>query len=110
MNINPDYIVVYGLHAYDAYDDLMGNEVLAGLDAVQNGKVYFCPKGGQPMNGTGVENVMYIQWQAQLLYPELFEDIDMHQVVKDFYSTYMGHDFSDSDVDAMLAGKNAPDA
>lgn len=56
----------------------------AGLSAIQDRKPAFVPKVGQPINGTGAENVMYLQWQVKLLYPELFQDIDMHDVVKDF--------------------------
>ena len=106
MALDPEYMIFFGMHAYEAYDALMADESLAGLSAVQNGKLAFVPKGGQPMNGTGVENVMYLQWQVKLLYPELFADIEMHDVVKDFYNRYMDYDISDAEIEAMLAGKN----
>ena len=106
MDLDPEYMIFFGMHAYEAYDALMADESLAGLSAVQNGKLAFVPKGGQPMNGTGVENVMYLQWQVKLLYPELFADIEMHDVVKDFYNRYMDYDISDAEIEAMLAGKN----
>ena len=67
-----------------AYGALMEDASPADLSAIQNGKPAFVPKGGQPMNGTGAENVMHLQRPVKLLYPELFQDIDMHDVVKDF--------------------------
>lgn len=107
MSIDPQYIEFSGMNAYDAYDNLMADAVLSDLSAVKNGALYFIPKGGQPMNGTGVENVMYIQWQTKLLYPDLFADVDMNEVVRNFYTTFMDWDISDEEIEAMLAGKNS---
>ena len=109
LSLNPDYICIMGMNAYDAYDALMADPTLKDLDAVKNDLVTFVPKGNQPMNGTGVENVLYMQWQVKLLYPEKFEDLDMHQIVSDFYNNFMGYDIPDEYVDDMLAGKSSPD-
>ena len=34
---------------------------------------------------------------AKLMYPDLFEDIDVKQYAKDFYSTFLDYELTDAD-------------
>lgn len=109
LNMQPDYIVIFGTNSYAAFDNLMNDPVLSELEAVKNSNLLIAPRGNQPMSGTGVENILFLQWAAATLHPDLFSDFDLHTIVKEFYTDFMGYAISDENVDYMLAGKNKPD-
>ena len=46
---------------------------------------------------------MTLLWMAKTLYPDLFEDIDLNQEVKDYYMEIYGVTLTDEDVEAMYA-------
>lgn len=108
LNMQPDYIIIFGTNSYAAYDNLINDPVLSQLDAVSSNQVLIAPRGNQPMSGTGVENILFLQWMSTQLHSELFPDFDMHAIVKAFYTNFMNYAISDNDVDVMLAGKNNP--
>lgn len=104
LEVNPDIIVVNGARSQQVYADLMADETLSQLDAVTSGQVYIVPNGIHTWSGTGPECILYIQWLAKTLHPDLFTDVDMHKVIQDFYSTFYFTDFTDEEVNAMEAG------
>lgn len=110
LKIDPTYIVVNGASSQQVYADLMADETLSGLSAVQNGNVFIVPMGVHTWSGTGPECMLYIQWLAKALYPEQFADVDMHKTIQDFYSEFYFTDFTDEEVDAMMAGYASLDA
>jgi iron complex transport system substrate-binding protein len=74
------------------------------VDAVVNERVYlspqnpFCwidlPQGPHLIIGTA--------WTATVLYPELFEDMDMEQLTRDFYSQFLHYELTDEELNNLL--------
>ena len=77
----------------------------SGLRAVREGNVYQLPVGISRWAHPGsVESPLAALYIAKLMYPELFEDIDMNQEVKDFYARFFDIELSDEDVKSILSG------
>ena len=43
-----------------------------------------------------------VLYAAKLMHPDYFEDLDMAEEIKYFYSHFMGYDMTDEQVDYML--------
>ena len=110
LEINPDIIVVNGSACQQVYADLLADPVLSKLTAVTSGQTYIVPVGVHTWSGTGPECALYIQWLAKCIHPDLFTDVDMHQVIKDFYADFYFTEFTDEEVDAIEAGYASLDA
>ena len=92
----------------DVYDILMADKVLSGLSAIDNNSVYRIPQGIFPWCRTGAEAAIQVVWAAKLLYPDLFNDIEIESVARDFYSEFYGSEVSDDTLDGILSGKLCP--
>jgi iron complex transport system substrate-binding protein len=86
----------------------MADEALASLRAVQEGEVYLTPQGVCPWDVFGPEQALMPLWMGKTLYPELFEDVDLEQEVRDFYLEFFGYEVSDAYLAQMLAGDVKP--
>jgi iron complex transport system substrate-binding protein len=51
------------------------------------------------------EGAMYPLFLGTLLYPELFSDIDMKKVVRDFFKNFYVYDVSDAEINRILTGE-----
>ena len=80
---------------------VMDNEQWASLTAVKDGAVYLCPTGVFNWDA-GVEAPLMVLYAAKLMHPDYFEDLDMAEEIKYFYSHFMGYDMTDEQVDYML--------
>ena len=83
-------------------DQVMSDPAWANLKAVKNGRVYSNPKGIFAWDRYGVESALQPQWCAKLLYPELFEDFDIAQELKNFYHTFFYYELSDQQAQMIL--------
>ena len=110
LEIDPDYIFSGTNNRNPAYDALMADEALAGLSAIKNGKVYKTPQGTLPWDTLGPEIAMMPVFVGKTLHPELFEDIDLKELMTDFYKKFYNYDLSDEYADLMLAGVMGPQA
>ncbi|HAX2100155.1 TPA: ABC transporter substrate-binding protein [Escherichia coli] len=68
------------------------------IDAVKNHRVYLMPEyakaWGYPMpEAMGIGEL----WMAKKLYPEKFNDVDMHKIVNDWYRTFYRIDYQGED-------------
>lgn len=95
---NPDYIFMGRLKSTDA---ILGSDDFKDVKAVQNGNVYLNPCGVYEWD-YGTEGVLFVQWLAKTLHPELFEDIDMEAEVKWYYKEFYNYDLTDDDVMRIL--------
>jgi iron complex transport system substrate-binding protein len=43
-------------------------------------------------------------WLGKAMYPDLFGDIDMKTVVRDFFNKYYNYDIDAAEIDKVLAG------
>ncbi|AXH19182.1 TPA: ABC transporter substrate-binding protein [Escherichia coli] len=68
------------------------------IDAVKNHRVYLMPEyakaWGYPMpEAMGIGEL----WMAKKLYPDKFNDVDMHKIVNDWYRTFYRTDYQGED-------------
>lgn len=99
---DPDVILVNEPSATEYFKT---DDKFSGLRAVQQGNVYQLPVGISRWAHPGsLESPIAALYIAQLLYPEQFEDIDMTQETKEFYSRFFEITLSDEDVESILSG------
>lgn len=98
---DPDYIITYST---DATNAIMSDAALADVTAVKEGHVYTSPKGLYLWSVRSGEGAMMAPWIGTKINPDLFSDVDMNQMVKDFFKNYYNYDLSDSDAEAILNG------
>lgn len=99
---NPDVIITM---SNDAVEEIKNDPALADVTAVKNGAVYNTPQGLYMWGVRSGENAMMTPWLGQILYPDLYKDIDMKQIVKDFYENWYNTELDDAGAEAVLAGK-----
>jgi iron complex transport system substrate-binding protein len=103
---NPDVIITA---QPEEVDEILNDPDWASITAVKNGDVYVNPCGVFPWDRYGVEELLQVQWVANLLHPDLFPDLDIRQKVKDFYSTYLRYDLTDEEVELIMGAQNPPE-
>ncbi|MDY0386216.1 MAG: iron ABC transporter substrate-binding protein [Methanolobus sp.] len=101
MDWNPEVIMTSNTQFYES---VCSDSLWASVDAVVNERVYlspqnpFCwidlPQGPHLIIGTA--------WTATVLYPELFEDMDMEQLTRDFYSQFLHYELTDEELNNLL--------
>ena len=85
-------------------DYILSDEKWAGLDCVEQGRVYQIPVGTSRMgHPTSTETPLALLWLAELLYPDYF-DIDFSQELKDYFEEFYDYPLSEETVEAILAG------
>lgn len=81
----------------------------ANITAVRNERVYTVP--GTPFNWVdrppGINRLLGIQWVANVLYPQYY-DVDMVEVVKDFYKQMYWVDIDDAKAKELLGNSYPP--
>lgn len=100
---NPEYIIINGGEVYDYIEE---SPQLHHLKAYINGNIHLLPLGitrwGHP---TSIETPLAMLWTAKLVYPERFEDVDIEQETRTFYSTFFNYDLSDKQLKKILSGR-----
>lgn len=98
---NPDYIITYSTDAAAAIES---DAALQDVTAVKEGHILVSPKGLYLWSVRSGEGAMMAPRLGTQVNPDLFSDVDMERIVKDFFSDWYGYDLSDSDAEAILAG------
>jgi iron complex transport system substrate-binding protein len=83
------YLDVYGK------DSIFTLPQFQTVTAIKNRRVYTFPSNIGWWDYPAPHCVLGVVWTAQTLYPHLFEDLDLTQVVNDFYQRFMGYSFED---------------
>lgn len=104
FSINPDVIIVGGIQQAAAWETLNNSETWAQTNAMKNDRAYLAPMGMFSWCRFGMESAMMMPWLAQQLYPDRFEDLDINQMVYDFYHDFSGVELTDSQIENMLIG------
>ena len=91
------------------YEALMADEALTGLSALKNGRVYTTPQGTLPWDTLGPEIAMMPVFVGKTLYPDRFEDIDLKELMTEFYKTFYDYDLPGEYAELMLAGAMGPE-
>ena len=105
---NPDVIVIGGFYEQINYDALLQAENLKTLQAVENGEIYRAPVGASEWTRIGVESFLLPVWYGTVFYPEIYADMDINSIVKDFYQNVMGIELSEEHQALILAGAEGP--
>ncbi|MBQ2667905.1 MAG: ABC transporter substrate-binding protein [Clostridia bacterium] len=88
---DPDCIVIVPAAAYTA-EDLMNDEALSGLSAVQNGQVYAMPADYESWDSPVPSAFMGSLWIASRIHGDLYSEADYTETLKDFYKTFYDFD------------------
>ncbi|HEY3896302.1 MAG TPA: ABC transporter substrate-binding protein [Pseudonocardiaceae bacterium] len=106
---NPDVIILgssTGGSGAQALAKLATDPVWSQVAAVRNHRVYVNPTGAFVWDRYGIEEALQIQWAAKTLHPELFPNLDLVAVTKDFYSRFLHYQLTDDQAKRILAGQN----
>ncbi len=107
---NPDVIIITNFtktQPDDLYNNAIGDDDWSTVRAVQDHRVYKMPLGTYRTYTPGVDTPMTLEWLAQAVYPELFQDIDIKADVKEYYSKLYGIDLTDEQVQKMYNPNSA---
>jgi iron complex transport system substrate-binding protein len=100
---NPEVIIA---NENTAVKYILGNPQWSGIKAVREGRVYQLPQGISRWGHPGsVETPLAILWTAKMVYPELFEHIDMKSEVEYFYKEFFGYQLSAEMIEQVLNGE-----
>ena len=103
MEADPDYIIIDGYLADDAYQELVNDPTLKNLTAVKNGKIIIAPIGIlRPCMRPGAETGIGILWLTKMLCGESVGDLNLEQTAVDFYKDCFGWDIPVEEVRTML--------
>ena len=98
---NPDLIV-----AGDSkfYNSVLSDPNWKDINAVKNKQVYLIPN--QPFGWIdrppGVNRIIGIPWLAKVFYPDMFRDMDLSALIKEFYSKFYHYDLTDNEVNDII--------
>lgn len=74
----------------DLYENTVGSYDWSGIDAVRNRKVYKMPLGMYRSYTPGIDTPITLLDLAKMVYPELFEDVDITRKTIEYYETVFG--------------------
>ena len=103
---NPDFIVTWDMGARRGAADVITTlDSWTDISAVKSGRVFAMPDLPFAIcdRPPGVNRFLGIQWLANLFYPKYY-DVDMVDVVREFYSTCYWRDISREQAATALSG------
>jgi iron complex transport system substrate-binding protein len=83
---------------------ILTDPALAQVDAVKNRRVHVTPYGVYLWSVRSGEGAMLPLWLGKTMYPELFADIDMKTVVRNFFKEFYNYDAAEAEIDKTLEG------
>lgn len=92
---DPDYIILAAEASYTPAD-VLADENLAGLTAIEEGRVYKMPSSAEAWDSPVPGSVLGAYWMASRLHSELVTEQMCNQVVGDFYETFYGFDYGNA--------------
>ncbi len=101
---NPDLIFITNFTPAmpeDLYNNSISNDDWSNVKAVKNHEVYKLPLGSYRSYTPGVDTPITLLWMAKLVYPELFNDIDVVQETRDYYKVLYNIVLSDDQIYTM---------
>jgi iron complex transport system substrate-binding protein len=106
---NPDVII-----ASDRtfYQNIYSDPLWQNVKAVQDKQVYLVPSS--PFNWfenpPGANTILGIPWTAKVLYPEKFNDMDIKNITKEFYSNFYHYNLTDDEVNTIISSSGLKSA
>ena len=106
LKMNPEVIFLLNLNNDVMPQDILENRIegqdWSQVDAVINGRVYRSPFGIACWSLMGWEQALMFKWAAQKYFPEEFADLDMNQIVREFYRDFYNWELSDAEIRTIL--------
>ena len=100
---NPDKIFLSTLTSFmprDLYENTAGTgHDWSTVKAVEEKEVYKFPLGMHRWWPPSTDAPLSLWWIAKKTYPQLFEDINMEEMTKDYYKEFYGMELSDEDIE-----------
>jgi iron complex transport system substrate-binding protein len=84
---------------------IMSEPTLQTVPAVKNDQVYVVPWGTYLWSVRSAEGAMMPLWLAKIMHGADLPDLDMYQVVRDYYSRFYNYTVSDTEIAEILAGQ-----
>lgn len=103
---NPSAIFITNFNAAkpsDLMDNTIGSYDWSSVKAVQNGSVYKMPLGMYRSYTVGIDTPVTLLWLAKTTYPQLFEDIDIIEETKCYYSEVFSITLTDEQANMIFA-------
>jgi iron complex transport system substrate-binding protein len=101
MNWNPQVIITSNPQFYaNVYSD----SLWSSIDAVKNKRVHLAPQNpfcwiDRPQ---GPHLILGTAWTAKMLYPDLFADMNLSELTREFYSEFFHYDLKDEELNILL--------
>lgn len=99
---NPEIIITMNVASKN---QILAEPTLQTVPAVKNGKVYVIPYGTYLWSVRSAEGAMMPLWLAKIMHPDIFTDLDMTKVVKEYYKLFYSYDVPDAEIQTILAGQ-----
>lgn len=93
---NPDQIIVSQFYR-KSLDKLKNEEKYQSISAFKNDKIFRVPSNLEPWDYPSPSSALIIPWLAKKVYPEKFVDLDLEEIVNDFYKELYGKTFTEYD-------------
>jgi iron complex transport system substrate-binding protein len=98
---DPEIILTY---SQESQREILSNSALQNVRAVKNKRIYTVPYGIYLWSVRSGEGALMTPWLGTVFYPQLFSDVDLEELVRDFYLRFYKHSPSDEEVVSILAG------
>lgn len=95
LMMNPEIIIVPSNATY-TLEDILNDEQLKQVAAIQNQAVYQMPKGIEEWDSPIPSSILGICWLASILHEDLYSMEEMKQQAIDYYQTFYGFDLDTS--------------
>ncbi|MGM0445797.1 MAG: ABC transporter substrate-binding protein [Bacillota bacterium] len=100
INWNPDYIVVSQYYS-GTVEELKDRPELQELKVVKNDNVFRFPSQVEPWDFPSPSSYLGIIWLAEKLYPERFDDLNLQEVIEDYYNTLYNKSYQELGGDSL---------
>ncbi|RII34367.1 transporter [Clostridium chromiireducens] len=96
---DPEIIIV---RDYKNKDAILNDDKWKDITAVKEKQVYVNPKGVNVWSARSADGALQPLWAAKIFHPELFEDINIENEVKNFYKTYYKYEINDEELKDIM--------
>lgn len=97
LSWNPAYVFAVSYAEY-SLDDIKNDSALAGMDAIENDRVYTFPSDLEPWDYPTPSSVLGILWLTNQLHPDLYTEEEYVAEAEAFYQEFFGIEISRSDL------------
>jgi len=101
---NPDIVIIGATSQEVKASDFFNNPMFKNISASQSKRVYINPKGMFFWDRYSAEEILQVQWAAQIFYPEKFKDFDIEQETVSFYTRFFDYPLSKEEARMIIKG------